>query len=322
MESIDANSVSIRQMTSDDYTSFVALHNRVYPTRSRTIEEVIKTERERDPEITAGRQAAFIGSKMVGFSGYAQWSGETHKTWFQVNVVVDESYRRRGIGTDLYSHLSEEFTPLGPKVLRADAYENIPSGMPFAVSLGFKDVFQEGPSHLDLESFDDSAFKPLLEDLEKQGVRFVSYKAFMAEQPDFADALYATYCAAWRDVPKEEESEITRADWEAWVIDSSDLDYETSMIALADDQIVGFCEIGTAAKGRSVYAGLAGVSKADRGRGIATALYARGIDVIRGKGHPQIQTSSGIANIAMQTVYKKLGFVREPVWFQLEQRLS
>jgi GNAT superfamily N-acetyltransferase len=321
MENIDANSVSIRPMTPDDYTSFVALHNLVYPIRTRTIEEVIKSERKRDPKIAAGRRAAFIGSKMVGFSGYAQWSGETHKTWFQVNVVVHESYRRRGIGTALYSHLSEEFTQLDPKVLRADAYENLPSGMPFAGSLEFKDVFQEGPSHLELESFDELAFEPLLEGLEKQGVRFLSYKAFMAEQTNFADALYASYCAAWTDVPKEEESEITRADWQAWVIDSSDLDYETSMIALADDRIAGFCEIGTASKGRPVYAGLAGVSTSERGRGIATALYARAIDAIRSKGHPQIQTSSGIENLPMQTVYGKLGFVREPVWIQLERRL-
>ena len=35
-----------------------------------------------------------------------------------------------------------------------------------------------------------------------------------------------------------------------------------------------------------------------------------------------MQTSSGIENVAMQTVYRKLGFAREPVWIQLEKRLQ
>ena len=104
--------------------------------------------------------------------------------------------------------------------------------------------------------------------------------------------------------------------------EGSQRDFEISTVALCGDRIVGFCEVGSAAKGRPVYAGLAGVAQSERGRGIATASYVQAIRVARAKEHPQMQTSSAIENIAMQTVYCKLGFIREPVWIQLEKRLA
>ena len=313
--------MTIRSMMSNDYDQFVALHNHVYPTRTRTVEEVIKADQTRNPKIAAGRKAAYMQDRMIGFAGYAQWTGETHQTWFQVNVVVDESVRRQGIGTSLYNHLFEELKEHDPKVLRSDAYENLPSGLPFAQHLGFKDVFREGPSHLDLESFNAAAFAPLIERLESEGIEFLSYHAYRQHNPKFEQPLYDAYCAAWKDVPKEEDSEITRADWQEWVIDGNGLDFDVSTVALCYDRIVGFCEVGSAVQGRPLYAGLAGVAECERGRGIATALNVQAIAVTQSKGHPQIQTSSGIENLAMQTVYNKLGFIREPVWIQLGKRL-
>ena len=258
---------------------------------------------------------------MVGFAGYAQWTGEGHATWFQVNVVVDEPFRRQGIGTSLYARLFEEMTQHDPKVLRADAYENLPAGLRFALILGFKDVFREGPSHLDLEPFDATPFAPLLERLEREGIEFLSYAEYRERNGGFSEPLYAAYCDAWKDVPKEEESEISRDDWQEWVLEGSQLSFEISTVALSGDQIVGFCEVGSAAKGRPVHAGLAGVARPERKRGIATAAYVKAIEAAQHRGHPQMQTSSGIENVAMQTVYSKLGFVREPVWIQLERRL-
>ncbi|MGB2983411.1 MAG: GNAT family N-acetyltransferase [Candidatus Bipolaricaulia bacterium] len=314
--------MNIRPMTSEDYDRFVELHNRVYPTRTRTVEEVREAGRTREPKHKAGRWAAFVEDRMIGFAGYAQWTGESHRTWFQVNVVVDEPLRRQGIGTSLYTCLLEELNQHDPKVLRADAYENLPAGLPFALSFGFKDVFREGPSHLDLEPFDAASYAPLLQRLEGEGIEFLSYEAFRERDDGFAEPLYAAYCDAWKDVPKEEESEILRNDWQEWVLEGSQLDFEVSTVALSGDRIVGFCEVGSAPEGRPVYAGLAGVARPDRGRGIATAAYVTAIEVARRKGHPQMQTSSGIGNVAMQTVYRKLGFVRESVWIQLEKRLE
>jgi mycothiol synthase len=314
--------VMVRPMTPEDYDRFVVLHNLVYPTRTRTLEEVREADRKRDSKYAAGRWAAFVEDRMIGFAGYAQWTGEAHATWFQVNVVVDEPFRRQGIGTTLYARVFEEMTQHDPKVLRADAYENLPAGLPFALGLGFKDVFREGPSHLDLESFDAAPFAPLVERLQSEGIEFLSYEAYRERDDGFAEPLYAAYCDAWKDVPKEEESEILRDDWQEWVLGGSLLDFEVSTVALLGDRIVGFCEVGSAPKERPLYAGLAGVARPDRGRGIATAAYVRAIEVARRQGHPQMQTSSGIENVAMQTVYRRLGFVREPEWIQLEKRLE
>ena len=220
------SAVTVRPMTPEDYDRFVALHNRVYPTRTRTVEEVREAEQTRKAKYKARRWAAFNDEQLIGFAGYGQWTGEAHATWFQVNVVVDEPFRRQGIGTSLYTHLFEEMTQHDPKVLRADAYENLPAGLPFALGFGFKDVFREGPSHLDLESFDVGSFTSLVQRLEEEGIEFLSYEAYRERDSGFAEPLYAAYCDAWKDVPKEEESEILRDDWQEWVIEGSLLDYE------------------------------------------------------------------------------------------------
>jgi L-amino acid N-acyltransferase YncA len=58
MENANSSSVTIRPMTSKDYEQFVALHNLVYPTRTRTVEEVTKADQTRSSKIAAGRKAA------------------------------------------------------------------------------------------------------------------------------------------------------------------------------------------------------------------------------------------------------------------------
>jgi len=321
MQASKDENMIIRPMTVEDYASYVALHNDTYPTRTRTVDEVIQADQKRNPTLGYGRRIATIEGRIVGYAAYGQWSGETHQTWFQVNVVVAEAFRRQGIGTSLYTNLFVELAQHDPKILRADAYENLPSGLPFALCLGFKDVFREGPSHLDLGGFDVSPFLPRIQQLQSEGVEFLSYADYTKQNPSFADPLYEAYRAAWQDVPKEEDSELTRADWNEW-LNEDDLDYEISTVALSGGEILGFCEVGCAPAGRPVYAGFAGVARSSRNRGIATSAYVRSISTAHAKGHPQVQTSSAIVNASMQKVYSKLGFVREPVWIQLEKRLA
>ena len=313
--------LKLRSLRADDFKPYVALHNAVYPRRTRTVEELRRVNEARDPRLAFGRWAAFAGTQFVGFAGYAQWAGETYKDWVQLNVVVDKAFRRRGIGTMLYERVVKDVRESGLAVLRADAYEDLPSGLPFARSLGFTDVFREGPSHLNLDGFSAAPFMPLLDRLEGEGVEFLSYAQLRERDSNFANALFAACRNAWHDVPKEHETDLLRADWDAGLAQEPGLDFDISTVALEEEAIVGFCEVWSAPKGRPVYAGLAGVERAARGRGIATAAYVRAIEAARRKGHPQMQTSSAIENIAMQIVYAKLGFIREPVWIQLEKRL-
>jgi len=313
--------MNLKPMTSADYEAFVALHNRTYPRRTRTVDEVLQADAARDSKRAFGQWAAFDGDGLVGYARYGQWSGKTYENWVQVNVVVDEPFRRQGIGADLHKRVLDDVMQHPLQVLRADAYEDLPAGLPFAEHLGYSDVFREGPSHLDLDAFDCEAFAPLLRRIENEGVELVSYAALRERDPGFANALYVVCRDAWRDVPKEEETDLLREDWDADFAEDPGIDFGISTAALESGRIIGFCEVWSAPQGRPVYAGSAGVDRAERGRGIATAAYVRAIESARAKGHPQMQTSSAISNIAMQTVYAKLGFVREPVWIQLEKRL-
>ena len=313
--------MELRPMTKADYEAYLAIHNRTFPRRTRTMEELYQLDEGRDPNLAFGRWVAVEDDRLLGYAGYGQWSGETYGGWTQVNVVVDEAFRRRGIGTTLYERVREEAARHSPQILRADAYEDLPSGLPFAERLGFSDVFREGPSHLDLDAIDAEKFTSLLDRLNAEGIEFLSYDELRERDAGFADALFAACRDAWRDVPKEHDTELPREDWDAWMTAEPGLDFESSTVAVKAGAILGFCEVWSSPDGRPVYAGLAGVDRAARGCGIATAAYVRAIVTARDKGHPQMQTSSAVENVAMQTVYAKLGFVREPVWIQLEKRL-
>ncbi|MBE0634686.1 GNAT family N-acetyltransferase, partial [Candidatus Bipolaricaulota bacterium] len=268
------------------------------------------------------RWCALADAVLIGYADYTQRITNHKPGNFQVNVVVDEAFRRRGVGSMLYQRLIDDLAEHKPEILRADAYENLSAGLPFALKLGFKDVFREGPSHLDIETFRADVFAPLLVKLEDEGIEFISLSAWQKQDADFAVKLFAAYCDAWEDVPKEEESPISWEDWQEWTLTKPQVDHNAYTLAVQGEDIVGFCEMGKAPEGLSLYAGLAGVARSHRNKGIATALYVRAIGAARQHGHPQIQTSSAIENIAMQTVYSNLGFVREPAWIQLEKRLK
>jgi GNAT superfamily N-acetyltransferase len=322
MHSTPESDLVIRPMDRADLEPYLSLRNRVYPTRTRTVEEVLEGDRRRAGKVASGRWAVLVDDRLIAGAAYVQWSVAERRDWFQMNIIVDEAFRRRGIGTSLFARLFEDARRHGPRVLRADAYENLPAGLPFAQSLGFADVFREAPTHLDLDAFDPAPFKSTVARLKQEGVESISYAEYRGRDPGFAEPLFSAYREAWADVPKEEEIDLNREDWMDIFLHGSAVDFDTSTVALKGNRIVGFCEIGTAPGGRPVYAGLAGVARDSRGRGVSTTTHVRSIDAVRRKGHPQIQTSSAIENIAMQTVYRKLGFQREPVWIQMEKRLE
>ena len=319
-ERSDRIEFAIRQTTGDDLDGMVSVINEVYPARATTVEQVREADRIRPAECRSNRWVALVEGEVVGYACYVQWT-EYEKPTFHTAVVVSEAHRRSGIGAALWGRLLVDLERHRPAVLRADAFENLPEGLVFAQSRGFVDVFREGPSHLDVALFDPGPFAGMRERLNDQGIVIRSLAGLLAEDAGWVDCLFAAYCEAWADVPKEEEIPVPYAHWLRYTIEEPEVCPEAYMVAVHGDEVVGFTEIGKAPSGRPLDAGLAGVRRAYRRRGVSLALHLDVIAYARAHGHPRIRTSSATENIAMQSVYRRLGFVREPVWIQLERRL-
>jgi len=86
-------------------------------------------------------------------------------------------------------------------------------------------------------------------------------------------------------------------------------------VALAPDgEMVGLASLRREGPEGPIGCGLTGVHRDHRGRGLATALKVRSLEVAKALGATTIGTGGGGANLAMRRVNERLGFVVEPLW--------
>ena len=93
---------------------------------------------------------------VVGVGSYGQNIFEYNPQRFNINVEVSPDYQRQGFGAALYDRIMAELQPFNPRALRADAFTNLPQGLPLLQRRGFYEAFRETPVSLDIASFDPS----------------------------------------------------------------------------------------------------------------------------------------------------------------------
>ncbi len=166
--------MNVRDFAKDDYPAIVSIHNSlniVWPEAPRTPEGWAQADQNRNPKYRFQRWVAVIDGDVVGFGTYGQHSGDYHPQRFYVNVEVSPSHQRQGIGAALYDQVMAGLQPFDPRVLRADAFTNLPQGFAFLQKRGFYEAFRETPVHLDIASFDASPYAGLEARLLGQGYR-------------------------------------------------------------------------------------------------------------------------------------------------------
>ena len=67
--------------------------------------------------------------------------------------------------------------------------------------------------------------------------------------------------------------------------------------------------------------GSLGVKRSYRCRGIGLAMQLRGIAYARENGIALLKTCTGIINLPMQSLFDKLGYVRDPEWQQCQKNI-
>jgi mycothiol synthase len=319
--------MDFRPFTPADYPAIAAIHNSlgiVWPERPRTAEGWAEADRHRSPKCIFHRWVAVecdcVGGAVAGFATCGQSIFDYHPQRFYVNVEVSPQFQRRGIGSALYDRVMAGLQPFDPRVLRADAFTNLPRGFPFLKSRGFYEAFRETPVHLDIAAFDPSTYAGLEPALARKGIVIRTLRE-MEIDPARDRKLYDLYWEASEDVPHE-EAEIEKPsfeDWLKWGVNDPTILPDAYFIATCGDEYVGLRELGKDPDSDVLMGGLLGVRGDWRKQGIGLAMQLRGIAYARAHGYPVLKTCTAVQNAPMQALFDKLGYARDPEWLQCQK---
>ncbi len=315
--------MKIRIFTADDYPAIVGIHTRlniVWPERPRTPEAWAAADRNRSPKCKRQRWVALEDGAVVGFAAYGQSLDDYHPQRFYLTVEVCPEYQRRGIGSALYQQVWQGLQAFSPRVLRADAFTNLPQGFPFLQKRGFYEAFRETPVHLNITAFDPRPYAGLEAALRAQGIVIKTVRELESDLGR-DQKIYDLYWEAVEDVPQE-ENRIEKPNFEEWVkwgLNDPTILHDAYFIAWRDGAYVGLRELGKDPDSDVLQGGLLGVRRSYRKQGIGLAMQLRGIAYAREHGYPVLKTCTGVTNLPMQALFNKLGYARDPEWLQCQK---
>lgn len=318
--------MNIRTFTADDYPAIVGIDaglNIIWPQRPRTPEAWAEADRNRNPRYKFQRWVAVMDGDVVGFGSYGQGGLDYHPQRFYVNVEVSPNYQRQGIGAALYDQVMAGLYPFDPRVLRANAFTNLPQGFPFLQKRGFYEAFRETPVHLDVASFAPGPYAGLEAKLLDKGI-IVKTLRELEPDPDRDRKIYDLYWEITDDVPQEEPriEKQNFDEWIAWGLHDPTILHDAYFVAVCGDEYVGLSEWGKDPDSDVLQGGLLGVRRTYRKQGISLAMMLRGIAYAREHGSPVLKTCTAVQNVPMQALFNKLGFARDPEWLQCQKDIN
>ena len=247
---------------------------------------------------------------------------------FRTGVRVAPEWRRKGVASALLETLGERGREMGATKLVSSVRGDEPEGLEFARRHGFEEYHRRVDSYVKVDAFDPSGFDDPDEAAAKVGVQLVPYDDLAREHggtPEsleaFQRALYEVICEAGLDIPSAEPAH--NPPFEAirgMYFGEKSFDHRSSIIAVRDGKPVG-STITTINDAGVAYTVHTGMLRAERGKGIATALKLRALRALREKGVTLYGTTNDEANAAMRGINKRLGYEPDPPSVQVRKSL-
>jgi ribosomal protein S18 acetylase RimI-like enzyme len=264
----------IRPFTESDYEGYAlalsaATEEPVSPDRLRW------TDGHLDPKIKFQRWVASVDGLIVGGAEYYQRVRAYHPQRFHMSLGVHPDYRRRGIGSALYAELRAGLAQHQPISLIGRAREDWPDSIAQLERHDFVELSRIWESRLDLTRWEPPVAVQL-----PGGYRILNLTEVQAMK-GWAERLFDLMTTLRWDVPSDEPR--TATPFEEWMAAlSGPITWpEGFLIAALRDQLVGISEIRRGDGEGALNIGLTGVLREHRGKGIATALKVRGLQVAK-----------------------------------------
>ncbi|MFM8322822.1 MAG: GNAT family N-acetyltransferase [Chloroflexota bacterium] len=253
-----------------------------------------------------------------------------HETWmpdghFNLWVTCDARLRGHGIGAALYRDALAYVDDLSPVYLGSEVREQGTAGLAFAQRRGFHVSRCQFESLLDLETFDERPFLPLLEQLQAQGLRFFSLEQ-AGDTPENRRKLYHVNATTALDIPGTQVAFMTYEDFEQLICGAIWFNPAGQLFAAygspAQAEWVGMAAVSLSPDTGGAYNLMTGVLREQRGRKIAQALKLLAARYARANGATYIRTDNDSTNAPMLAVNRKFGYQPRPGKYILAQDLA
>jgi GNAT superfamily N-acetyltransferase len=298
--------VALRTIEAADYPAIAEFYNRVNPWAAPLSAEMIAHfERTGDPARPTLQVVAEDRGEAVGLGALASSRINPASTLI---VGVDESYRRRGIGTALLGWLAGRLD--SPRLVSAFVSEECPAGIAFAQRQRLEERSRTFPSVLDLTRFEPRRFARYLRAARAAGVRFTTFAA--ADSPMMQHQIHQLHNASEADVPTPERLRpLSFGDWKAGWLDAPWFRPDLLAIALVGDRPVALSYV-TDLPGGGAYNAFTGVADDYRGRGLGTAIKVEALRLAKAAGMSEVSTDNHSNNPPILAVNARLGYERRP----------
>ncbi|MFW6144366.1 MAG: GNAT family N-acetyltransferase [Candidatus Natronoplasma sp.] len=314
--------LKIRKSEESDYLDIARSENAVFTERKRDEEFFRQIDKNKAEKCKHQRYVAEIDDKVVGHGFYTQleWSYSPGK--YFIYVCIHPDFQEQGYGSEVYRYLMDELKEKDPKKLEAHTREDKQNGIQFLEDRGFKETQREWELVLNVDDFDFEEFRGLEKRLnENHGIRLKSVDEMRFDEGAKKE-LHELFEEITNDVPRP--GEHTRIDFDQFIsfFERPDFLPEAYIIAVKDDEFIGFTSHLKRGEEEVLYTCLTGVKREYRGNGIATALKIKAIEVAEDEGFSKMTTENETNNEAMLHINQKLGFEKKPAWIDFEKVLQ
>jgi GNAT superfamily N-acetyltransferase len=308
--------VKIRNFVSSDLAACVAISNAIDPEHAIELSEAQQddtawnAERYHRSRYVAEQE----GDAIVAWGEIAHAPWQFHPHQYELRLAVDPGHRRRGVGGLLLERFLTELRERGAVHVRAIVFEDDLGSIGFLLHWGFREVWRELESRLELASFDPAPFAGAADRVARQGIKITSLPDELAQNQSVLGELYDLY-----DISNQGQLQLYPVsmpsfdEFVANVVNDPRTIPESWFLAREGGRLVGLSTLEHP-KGSSdvLEAGYTAVHPDHRGRGIAIALKLRTIDFAREQGYAYIHTSSNAVNEPMLRINAALGFKSLP----------
>lgn len=297
----------IRPFQEEDRAAIVAIENRDRPAyRLLTVEDW----RADDLKVLQGATylSLVAGDPAIAFMEVTDRSTTAlpRPGVCQLELIVAHEERGKGIGSALYERAEAFVKAQKAHTFEVWFYQYRPDepAIPFLQKRGFEEIGRRQTSQRDLTTFQIRDYIPLLNELERQGARVILYGVDVPDNDQQRRKLYEMLHYIER-LPEH-------SSYETWVkaeMEHANWKKECLAVAEVDGRWVGITSaVVFNQNAKVVRIPFTGVHAAYRQRGIATALKARTMEVMKQRGYHLLLTSNLMDNVPILAANRKLGF--------------
>jgi GNAT superfamily N-acetyltransferase len=309
----------------DDTTAYVEIHNLIYSPERTTVEQELYWEsiypqdnpRLRYTAENADGQAVATSACLRPF-----WMDAPGVFWLE--IMVHPEWRRLGIGWAMLAALESFARERGATILRTNCREDFAASVDFLKRARFSNIGIRYESVIDVQTFDETPFLPMLEGVRGAGYRLTSLAEERPVTPDADRRLYDLVVTTAAEVPFPGGA-VHRETFENWRkgnLESPTSDPAAMFVAKWGDEYVATTTLYLPPNSvEPVITSMTGVLREHRRRGLATALKLLSFRYLRERGFREVRTHNDTANPPILNLNEKMGYRRLPGWLAWDKAL-